>query len=156
MLALFRCISCKYTFSTTTDAPDLLGAPGRIFATGEVTPVRANVGLNSDPGSGRAGVRPAARHLSSSGCHASQRSGAGHDTPNAPRLRTASCDVPGRVASCSRQCATRPQPEFLADVQQCSKAVYLRVEEATQCAVRRRAMQAASAIALNRVHAGVQ
>ncbi len=36
MLALFRCISCKYTFSTTTDVPDLLGAPGRIFATGEV------------------------------------------------------------------------------------------------------------------------
>ncbi len=30
-----------------------------------------------------------------------------------------------------------PQPEFLADVQQCSKAVYLRVNEATQCAVRR-------------------
>ena len=37
LLALFRCISCKYTFSTTTDVPDLLGAPGRVFATGEVT-----------------------------------------------------------------------------------------------------------------------
>jgi hypothetical protein len=36
LLALFRCISCKYTFSTTTDVPDLLGAPGRVFATGEV------------------------------------------------------------------------------------------------------------------------
>ena len=39
MLALFRCISCKYTFSTTTDVSDLLGAPGRIFATGEVRAV---------------------------------------------------------------------------------------------------------------------
>ncbi len=40
-----------------------------------------------------------------------------------------------------------PQPEFLADVQQCSKAVYLRVEEATQCAVRRCAVQAAALVA---------
>ncbi len=41
MLALFRCISCKYTFSTSTDVPDLLGAPGRIFATGEVIAIAA-------------------------------------------------------------------------------------------------------------------
>ena len=36
LIALFRCISCRYNFSTTTNAPDLLGAPGRVFATGEV------------------------------------------------------------------------------------------------------------------------
>ena len=29
------------------------------------------------------------------------------------------------------------QPEFLSEVQQCSKAVYMRVEEATQCGIRR-------------------
>ena len=39
LLALFRCISCKYTFSTTTEVPALLGAPGRVFATGEVRSV---------------------------------------------------------------------------------------------------------------------
>lgn len=40
LLALFRCLSCRYNFSTTTAAPDLLGAPGRVFATAEVTSMR--------------------------------------------------------------------------------------------------------------------
>lgn len=36
LLALFRCISCRYCFGTTLDAPELMGAPGRVYATGEV------------------------------------------------------------------------------------------------------------------------
>lgn len=36
LLALFRCISCRYTFSLSWDEPDLMGAPGRVVCTGEV------------------------------------------------------------------------------------------------------------------------
>ena len=43
LIALFRCISCRYNFSTTTNAPDLLGAPGRVFATGEVRELRCKL-----------------------------------------------------------------------------------------------------------------
>jgi len=31
LLALFRCISCRYCFGTNIEKPDLLGAPGRVF-----------------------------------------------------------------------------------------------------------------------------
>ncbi|DBA77131.1 hypothetical protein WJX77_003017 [Trebouxia sp. C0004] len=31
LLALFRCISCRYCFSTDLTKPELLGAPGRVF-----------------------------------------------------------------------------------------------------------------------------
>ena len=37
LLALFRCISCRYCFGTNIDKPDLLGAPGRVFTTMEVS-----------------------------------------------------------------------------------------------------------------------
>ena len=36
LLALFRCISCRYCFGTSVDAPEILGAPGRVYTTGEV------------------------------------------------------------------------------------------------------------------------
>jgi hypothetical protein len=36
LLALFRCISCRYCFGTSLDAPEILGAPGRVYTTGEV------------------------------------------------------------------------------------------------------------------------
>lgn len=42
LLALFRCISCRYCFGTDIGAPAMLGAPGRVFATSEV-------GLQLDP-----------------------------------------------------------------------------------------------------------
>ncbi|KAK9816844.1 hypothetical protein WJX72_005826 [[Myrmecia] bisecta] len=35
MLALFRCISCRYQFSTDIRQLRLLGAPGRVFLTGK-------------------------------------------------------------------------------------------------------------------------
>ncbi|KAK9809776.1 hypothetical protein WJX73_005055 [Symbiochloris irregularis] len=35
LLALFRCISCRYRFSTDITEASLLGAPGRVFATGQ-------------------------------------------------------------------------------------------------------------------------
>ena len=35
-LALFRCISCRYGFSTDASCPELLGAPGRVFTSGVV------------------------------------------------------------------------------------------------------------------------
>jgi len=38
LLALFRCISCRYCFGTNIEKPDLLGAPGRVFTTMEVWP----------------------------------------------------------------------------------------------------------------------
>ena len=38
LLALFRCISCRYCFGTDATKPDLLGAPGRVFTTQEVWP----------------------------------------------------------------------------------------------------------------------
>ena len=36
MLALFRCLSCKYAFSADIKQLSLLGAPGRVFLTKEV------------------------------------------------------------------------------------------------------------------------
>lgn len=36
LLALFRCISCRYCFGTNLREPAMLGAPGRVFATTEV------------------------------------------------------------------------------------------------------------------------
>ena len=36
LLALFRCISCRYCFATDASKPELLGAPGRVFTTQEV------------------------------------------------------------------------------------------------------------------------
>ncbi|BDA47049.1 probable protein NLP5 at N-terminal half [Coccomyxa sp. Obi] len=35
LLALFRCISCRYCFGTDATKPDMLGAPGRVFTTQE-------------------------------------------------------------------------------------------------------------------------
>ena len=37
LLALFRCISCRYGFGTDASCPELLGAPGRVFTSGMVT-----------------------------------------------------------------------------------------------------------------------
>jgi len=45
LLALFRCISCRYCFGTNIDKPDLLGAPGRVFTTMEVSGAQALRGL---------------------------------------------------------------------------------------------------------------
>ena len=36
LLALFRCVSCRYCFGTDPTKPELLGAPGRVFTTQEV------------------------------------------------------------------------------------------------------------------------
>ncbi len=36
LLALFRCISCRYGFGTDASCPELLGAPGRVFTSGMV------------------------------------------------------------------------------------------------------------------------
>ena len=36
LLALFRCISCRYCFGTDVGAPLMLGAPGRVFTSSEV------------------------------------------------------------------------------------------------------------------------
>ena len=36
MLALFRCLSCKYSFSSDLKQLALMGAPGRVFTSGEV------------------------------------------------------------------------------------------------------------------------
>ena len=36
LLALFRCISCRYCFGTDATKPELLGAPGRVYTTQEV------------------------------------------------------------------------------------------------------------------------
>lgn len=34
LLALFRCISCRFAFGTATGMPHLMGAPGRVFVGG--------------------------------------------------------------------------------------------------------------------------
>jgi hypothetical protein len=36
MLALFRCISCRFAFGTNVQRPNTLGAPGRVFTSSEV------------------------------------------------------------------------------------------------------------------------
>jgi hypothetical protein len=36
LLALFRCVSCRYRFSTDTSKPALMGAIGRVYASCEV------------------------------------------------------------------------------------------------------------------------
>ena len=61
LIALFRCISCRYNFSTTTAAPDLLGAPGRVFATGEVRELRRC--LSSEPRLGSLAILPSLAHF---------------------------------------------------------------------------------------------
>jgi hypothetical protein len=40
MLALFRCISCRYCFGTDIEKPALLGAPGRVLLFKEVRAAR--------------------------------------------------------------------------------------------------------------------
>ena len=40
MLAIFRCLSCKYSFSADLAKQDAMGAPGRVFVSGEVMPLR--------------------------------------------------------------------------------------------------------------------
>ena len=36
LLALFRCISCRFNFGTNVARPNTLGAPGRVFTSSEV------------------------------------------------------------------------------------------------------------------------
>lgn len=36
LLAIFRCLSCKYSFSADLSKQDAMGAPGRVFVSGEV------------------------------------------------------------------------------------------------------------------------
>lgn len=43
LLALFRCVSCRYCFGTDASKPELLGAPGRVFTTQEVAPLQLPV-----------------------------------------------------------------------------------------------------------------
>lgn len=38
LLALFRCVSCRYRFSTDMTKPALMGAIGRVYTTCEVSP----------------------------------------------------------------------------------------------------------------------
>lgn len=97
LLALFRCISCRYCFSTDISKPELLGAPGRVFTS---------------------------RQVSSKSC---------------------SCQ-PQHALMCSFPAQHRPhihwgilflllQPEMTRNVQQQSKDVYLRAQEALHCRV---------------------
>lgn len=43
LLALFRCVSCRFSFATDASHPEHLGAPGRVFTT---SMVRAGWGLS--------------------------------------------------------------------------------------------------------------
>ena len=36
LLALFRCVSCRFAFGTTEGKPTALGAPGRVFTSSDV------------------------------------------------------------------------------------------------------------------------
>lgn len=36
LLALFRCISCRFAFGTDVARPTSLGAPGRVYTSSEV------------------------------------------------------------------------------------------------------------------------
>ena len=36
LLALFRCISCRFAFGTDVSKPATLGAPGRVYTSSEV------------------------------------------------------------------------------------------------------------------------
>ena len=40
MLALFRCLSCKFSFSPSLAELDKMGSPGRVFQTGQVSLVK--------------------------------------------------------------------------------------------------------------------
>ena len=46
LLALFRCISCRFSFSTDIMQPRLLGAIGRVYTTSEVTLVALSTRLS--------------------------------------------------------------------------------------------------------------
>ena len=45
LLALFRCISCRYGFGTDASCPELLGAPGRVFTSGTVCSLKGLTSL---------------------------------------------------------------------------------------------------------------
>ena len=45
LLALFRCISCRYGFGTDASCPELLGGPGRVFTSGTVCSLKGLTSL---------------------------------------------------------------------------------------------------------------
>jgi hypothetical protein len=45
LLALFRCVSCRYRFSANEARPELMGAIGRVYATCQVRGPRGAAAL---------------------------------------------------------------------------------------------------------------
>ena len=48
MLALFRCLSCKYSFSPDLKQLAMMGGPGRVYHSGEVRLVITVIACNSN------------------------------------------------------------------------------------------------------------
>ena len=109
LLALFRCISCRYCFGTDVGAPLMLGAPGRVFTSSEVET--------------RLALPPAWRRV----CF-------GSALPPAFD-RDARIAISMIITPLQRTVCPALQPEMSRNVQKYSREIYARASEALHCRV---------------------
>jgi hypothetical protein len=144
LLALFRCVSCRYRFSTDTSKPELMGAIGRVFVGCEVR-LRCSPAPRPPTPQNHAHT-PRTRGLrSAQDCKpgAVQDPGGGgrgacHPLGHAPLASPAASnpDSPFRSPLPPASPASPPpQPEMTNNLQKYDKQVYLRVSEAQRCRV---------------------
>lgn len=126
LLALFRCISCRFAFGSNVARPTTLGAPGRVYTSSEVG-AGAGVALC---GWGAAVTGTGARRWGRSG----EGTSAGSSSSSA-RAAGRLCLPPSPLARLALCATLRPQPEMCCNVQQYGKQQYLRKAEAQQCQV---------------------
>jgi hypothetical protein len=136
LLALFRCVSVRYRFSTDVTKPALMGAIGRVWSSKEVrtcmpptlgamlVPCRVSWWLGA-----AANPMPATLHIISSHMHISNRPGALHSHMQRMSHAASASGLKPAMPHCPAQ------PEMSLDVQHYDKQVYLRVSEARRCQV---------------------
>jgi hypothetical protein len=159
LLALFRCVSCRYRFSGDPSKPALMGAIGRVFASGQVGLQRESADSSGDrakpaqrPPHGSTSRSPPSANPDSPRLPAAfiaaprnrMRNPPTRAQPLAPRLPPAPIFSPLRASLIPSPTTphhatrhdTRPrQPEMSNNVQKYDKAVYLRASEALRCRV---------------------
>ncbi len=145
LLALFRCISCRYCFGTDAATPAMLGAPGRVFTTSEVRhrPFKAYI-QSANPASAsmyncsagallRFGALLGHQHVAGGKRQtprATVRSLCRHPVIALPHAALA--DDKKDLTPCS---LPPPQPEMSRNVQKYSREIYARASEAMHCRV---------------------
>ena len=110
LLALFRCISCRYCFGTDVGAPLMLGAPGRVFTSSEVK------------------TRPALLLTHGAAC-------AFFGTVLPASDRQVHASTPCIITPLKWTTCHALQPEMSRNVQKYSREIYARASEALHCRV---------------------